>query len=143
MRAILHTDKANCGMSVVCSFGEYAGGQLLQWPAQDWPTMADIQARPILCDGRDPHVVLPFFGTRYSVVAFTHKIWEESVGQQEALMLAEAGFPLPNVNIQARGANFSFRNDGMRVENAKRDYVALCRCVVDESGSDHTITNPF
>ena len=59
------------------------------------------------------------------------------------LQLAEAGFPLPNVNTQNHSASFSWRDDSLRVEASKRDYADLCRCIVDESGSDHHIANPL
>ena len=71
LRAKVHIDRSNLGFSYATSLGPMCGGWLWEddgdsvivHPTQQWTKI----------NGKNPHAVLPFRGTRYSLVAFTHK----------------------------------------------------------------------
>ena len=77
-----HRDGYNAGPSVLKTFGDFSGGQLLYWPNDDG--LVDVIALPdsgalvfdakremLLFDGCRGHAVAPFQGERYSLVFFT------------------------------------------------------------------------
>ena len=64
-----HIDSKNIGMSIVCAFGDYQGGDLV---VED--EKIDIQEKPYKFNGSEKlHWVEPFEGTRYSLVFFNTK----------------------------------------------------------------------
>ena len=77
-----HRDGYNAGPSVLKTFGEFTGGNLLYWPdddgQEDVRALSESRARcfdakreMLLFDGLRCHCVAPFEGERYSLVFFT------------------------------------------------------------------------
>ena len=63
-----YTDKYNIGDSLTFSFGEFSGGELVYDGK-----IINTQNKPFIFNGKKDHYSLPFKGTRYSVVYFSHK----------------------------------------------------------------------
>lgn len=76
-----HKDTKNIGDSIVCGFGYYTGGELVvkgdcwQKLINEYDYAHNIQEKYVKFNGYENyHYVLPFEGTRYSLVFFTqHK----------------------------------------------------------------------
>ena len=69
-----HVDKNNVGLSWALSLGDFEGGELVC--ETDDPRVLECHAtrrRPVVFDGKKPHWVLPYHGTRYSVILYTSK----------------------------------------------------------------------
>lgn len=61
-----HRDRLNVGVSLIFSFGDYTGGGLVVEGVE-----MDVRDKPYVFDAHaNTHSVLPFEGTRYSVVLF-------------------------------------------------------------------------
>lgn len=75
-----HKDTKNIGESVICGFGYYTGGELVIkdiWNklVNEYDYAHNIQEKPVKFNGYEKyHYVMPFEGTRYSLVFFNqHK----------------------------------------------------------------------
>lgn len=69
-----HVDKNNVGLSWALSLGDFEGGELMC--ETDNPRVLECHTtrrRPVIFDGHRPHWVLPYEGTRYSVILYTSK----------------------------------------------------------------------
>ena len=69
-----HVDRNNVGLSMAFALGEYTGGELVV--ETDNPRVLachDTHRRPVIFDGHRPHWVLPYHGTRYSIILYTRK----------------------------------------------------------------------
>ena len=79
-----HVDRGNVGPSVIRSFGDHNGGDLLYWPNDDGSVPQDDLAvdhaevldvacpKTLVCyDGKKAHEVRPFSGNRFSIIFFT------------------------------------------------------------------------
>lgn len=64
-----HRDEKDCGPQVATALGEYKGGRLR---VQSQTGVIDVDTKNRWCrfDGRYEHEVLPFTGTRYSVIYY-------------------------------------------------------------------------
>lgn len=75
VQAKKHLDGNNIGRSVIVGIGDYTGGELRVWDAndenpQDW----DLKDRPTLMNGALlPHETQPFTGERYTMIFYQHK----------------------------------------------------------------------
>ena len=66
--AQVHRDKNNIGLSLICLFGNFDGGELLFGEGQVWLS----QPGDVLCfDGTNPHASSPYTGRRYSMRSCT------------------------------------------------------------------------
>jgi len=90
----LHVDKGNLGPSLIMSVGDHVGGELWQYPN----VTLRIKNRLRPCDGRLPHITLPFEGERYSIVYFTMKAQAAPPAPVERALLRSCGFRAPNQN---------------------------------------------
>jgi len=68
-RGQLHRDDKDASFQVATAFGEYTGGEL-RVHSQDGIVDINTRNRFVRFDGRYPHEVLPYEGTRYSVIFF-------------------------------------------------------------------------
>ena len=69
-----HVDKNNVGLSWALSLGDFEGGELIC--ETDNPRVLECHAtrrRPVVFDGKRPHWVLPYQGTRCSVILYISK----------------------------------------------------------------------
>lgn len=71
-QAAPHKDKTNCGESYLVAFGDYTGGELEILEGEK-KGIYNINCNPIKADfSKVLHQVLPFTGTRISLVYYTH-----------------------------------------------------------------------
>jgi len=97
----LHVDKGNCGPSLIISLGDHVGGELWQYPG----TVLNVKGKLKACDGRLPHITLPFRGERYSIVYFNMKGERMGPTPEKRALLRSCGFnkpPLANSDHSAR-----------------------------------------
>ena len=67
-----HLDSSNVGESILCTFGEYTGGETCRFI--DNKIIKHCERKPLQFDGSSIlHWVQPFKGTRYSLVFFHNK----------------------------------------------------------------------
>ena len=72
-KCLPHKDSANVGESVLCSFGDFTGGQTYIQPDGEEPIKIDSRTKPAKFNGaKILHWVEDFIGTRYSLVFFNH-----------------------------------------------------------------------
>ena len=106
-----HRDSNNEGPSLVKAIGSFVGGELVYW--KDDPRKIHVQkvrhADAVVCNvsnefvpinGKSAHEVMPFQGSRYSIVFFTvegYKGTPENVQQ----LLVKAGIPWPSDHLLA------------------------------------------
>jgi hypothetical protein len=95
----LHVDTQNCGESYIVAFGDFEGGELWQYP----DCTLDVRA-PVKCDGRLPHMTLPFKGERYSLVFFNLSGNHQAASPADALCLQELGFGRPETRPETKAA---------------------------------------
>ena len=89
--AQVHRDKNNVGLSLICLFGNFDGGELLSGDGQVWFS----QPGDVLClDGTQPHASSPYTGRRYSIFAFQHESTAR-LSSHDRMYLASLRFPLP------------------------------------------------
>ena len=88
----MHSDTNNVGYSVAISIGFFSGGRL--WLAGDF---IDTWCRPCLFDGQQDHCTEDYEGSRYAIVAYTHKS-VASLSADDKTFLESCVFPLPDVN---------------------------------------------
>ncbi len=99
LRATMHIDSANVGPSLFCELGPFFGGGL-------WECGTSLcGAAKVLsghlwqpCNGRRPHVTLPFHGQRISIIAFTSDAasnLSHHPGSAHVPTAIRLGFPLP------------------------------------------------
>ena len=89
--AQLHRDKNNVGLSLICLFGNFDGGELLSGEGQVWLSCPG----DVLCfDGTQPHASSPYTGRRYSIVAFQHES-AARLSSHDRAYLSSLCFPLP------------------------------------------------
>jgi hypothetical protein len=75
VQAKKHRDGNNTGKSIIVGIGDYTGGELRVWDAndenpQDW----NLKDRPTLMNGALlPHETQPFTGERYTIIYYQHK----------------------------------------------------------------------
>ena len=89
-----HVDKNNVGLSWALSLGDCEGGELMC--ETDNPRVLErhtTRRRPVIFDGHRPHWVLPYEGTRYSVILYTSKHGEHLEEDQRDLARAESPEP--------------------------------------------------
>jgi hypothetical protein len=97
----LHVDQGNCGPSLIVSLGDHVGGDLWQFP----DTQLRVKDRLVPCEGRLPHITMPFEGERYSVVYFNMKGDREGPESGQRRFLRQCGFHKPpKVPMDAIGA---------------------------------------
>ena len=97
----LHVDRGNCGPSLIVSLGDHVGGDLWQYPG----TQLRVKDRLVPCDGRLPHITLPFEGERYSVVFFNMKGDRQGPESGQRRFLRHCGFHKPpKAPVDAVGA---------------------------------------
>jgi hypothetical protein len=90
----LHVDTLNHGPSLIVALGEHVGGDLWQFPG----TRLKIRNRIQVCDGRLPHITLPYEGERYSLVFFNMKNVSRPGPSADRLRILRAcGFRRPPV----------------------------------------------
>ena len=89
----LHVDILNHSRpSMIVSLGEHTGGELWQYP----DVVLDIKHKLSECDGRVPHITLPYEGERYSLVYFTLKATKRPPPPpEEVQLLLQCGFDTP------------------------------------------------
>ena len=87
----LHVDRGNRGPSLIMSLGEHVGGDLWQYPG----TQLRVKDRLVPCEGRLPHITLPFEGERYSLVYFNMKGNREGPEPEQRRFLRRCGFHKP------------------------------------------------
>ena len=68
-KGVLHRDDKDASFQVATALGEYTGGEL-RVHGQDGIVDINTRERFVRFDGRYPHEVLPYEGTRYSVIFF-------------------------------------------------------------------------
>ena len=68
-RGSRHRDDKDASFQVATAFGEYTGGEL-RVHGQKGALDVDTRGRFVRFDGRYEHEVLPYEGTRYSVIYF-------------------------------------------------------------------------
>ena len=75
VQALKHKDGRNVGRSIIVGFGDYTGGALRVWDANDEnPQDLDLKDRPTLMNGALlPHETQPFTGERYTVIYYRQK----------------------------------------------------------------------
>jgi hypothetical protein len=75
VQAKKHRDGRNVGRSIIVGFGDYTGGALRVWDANDEnPQDLDLKDRPTLMNGALlPHETQPFTGERYTVIYYRQK----------------------------------------------------------------------
>ena len=67
-----HTDRNNTTHQLAMSFGDFSGGRLVAETADPAAIASfDTHGRPTRVDGRRPHWVSPYEGTRFSVILYT------------------------------------------------------------------------
>jgi len=97
----LHVDRGNCGPSLIVTLGDHVGGDLWQYPG----TQLRVKDRLVPCEGRLPHITLPFEGERYSVVYFNMKGDRTGPEPGQRRFLRHCGFHKPpKVPVDAVGA---------------------------------------
>ena len=69
----LHVDSNNMGPSFIVGLGNYVGGTV--W--QQGSGACDCKNNFVDMDGNVPHATLPFAGTRYTLVYFSHQSWKK------------------------------------------------------------------
>ena len=90
----LHVDTMNHGPSLIVALGEHVGGDLWQFP----DTRLTIRNRIQVCDGRLPHITLPYEGERYSLVFFNMRSVSRPGPSADRLRILRAcGFRRPPV----------------------------------------------
>ena len=87
----LHVDSNNMGPSFIVGFGNYVGGAVWQ---QD-SGACDVKSSFVNMDGNIPHATLPFCGTRYTLVYFSHQSWKKASPTDQDVLQNVYGFPLP------------------------------------------------
>jgi len=114
--AALHTDLNNEGPSYIVGLGTYSGGELwlydpdgpvhveVRAPIPGWPSaragsslpgrLVDIRNRLVPFNGKLPHMVWPYQGSRTSIVWFTTKKWR-SMSDKDFARLRGCLFRLP------------------------------------------------
>lgn len=95
-----HRDKNNIGDSLVVAVGDYTGGELeiLEGPLKG---VYNINREPIVGDfGKNLHQVLPFKGTRVSLVFYTYP----------------AAIDIPDPSIREENGKYIFYKGDLRVE---------------------------
>jgi hypothetical protein len=88
----LHVDSLNSGKSLIVGLGDYTGGDLWQYPDD----VLDIYKKLKSCDGRLPHMTLPFKGERFSLVFFNMAGNHKAPSQADQRFLGELGFHPPS-----------------------------------------------
>lgn len=67
----LHVDRLNINSSVMITFGDFAGGELMIYNhATDRPHLLQVKNKAIMFDGNLAHATMPYRGTRYTYVFF-------------------------------------------------------------------------
>lgn len=87
----LHVDTGNSGPSLIVSLGDHDGGDLWQYPDQQICIKNALQP----CEGRLPHITLPFEGERYSIVYFSQKGKRNNPTSDQQSILDSCGFYPP------------------------------------------------
>lgn len=96
----LHVDTLNDGPSLIISLGDHVGGDLWQFPNKT----LRVRNRLLPCDGRLPHITLPYDGERYSLVYFNMKgIRRDGPSPDRYRLLKICGFKKPRINPYAEG----------------------------------------
>ena len=96
----LHVDKMNDGPSLIVSLGDHIGGDLWQFPNK----RLNVRNRICPCDGRLPHITLPYEGERYSLVFFNMKgIQRPGPSPDRYRILKGCGFRKPRIDPENEG----------------------------------------
>ena len=105
----LHVDSNNMGPSFIVGFGNYVGGAV--W--QQGSGACDVKNSFVDMDGNIPHATLPFCGTRYTLVYFSHQSWKKASEADQAILKDVYGFPLPPRDQVM--ANYGNKEDRLRM----------------------------
>jgi len=109
----LHRDGNNCGPSLIKAFGDFKGGELNYWPADDKKTpleelkkadkiTVNIKDNLLLFDGNRGHYVNKFQGERYSLVFFSIRTWHKA--PKDVVKAAiNVGIPVPTAKSMTYG----------------------------------------
>jgi hypothetical protein len=98
LRAALHIDNANLGISAFAELGPFSGGGL--WSAEGNSQSVLAGGAWQLCNGRVPHCTLPFIGERISLIAFCNDASLQLFDGPGAEVMKKAqclGFPMPSL----------------------------------------------
>ena len=120
----LHVDSSNMGPSLIVGVGNYIGGSV--W-IQDMGAES-VKEKFIEFDGNVPHATLPFAGTRYTLVFFSHSSWAKAKPMDQ-LQLRNYGFPLPKSETEKA----EYENKNTRITQGKKlfnAYVQSKECPV-------------
>jgi hypothetical protein len=90
----LHVDSNNLGPSYVVGVGDFTEGQL--WV--EGLGVTDVKGKWTAFDGNIPHMTLPFSGTRYTFIFFTHMSYKCSRDSCLDFVQQATCFPIPNKN---------------------------------------------
>lgn len=99
VQARKHLDSRNVGKSVIIGFGDYDGGELRVWDANDEnPRDINLKDRPHMFNGSLlPHETQPFTGNRYTIIYYKQQ-WKgcckgmpEMKGNTKSVPLIEHG----------------------------------------------------
>mmetsp|Transcript_12500 Transcript_12500/g.16817 ORF Transcript_12500/g.16817 Transcript_12500/m.16817 type:complete len:647 (+) Transcript_12500:780-2720(+) len=104
-QAQLHVDRYNLGPSYIVGLGDWKEANNISL-SEDIAGMLWVYGRGALdCrkkwihfDGNVPHQTLPFSGTRYTLIYFTH-CSQSMLPKSERTYLTQLGFPLPDKNL--------------------------------------------
>ena len=111
----LHVDSNNMGPSLIVGVGNYVGGSV--W-IQDMGA-ENVKEKFIEFDGNVPHATLPFAGTRYTLVFFSHSSWAKAKPVDQ-LQLRNCGFPLPKSETEKA----EYENKNTRITQGKKLFKA-------------------
>ena len=133
-RARIRIDDSNVGPSMALAVGDFEGGHLIEFAEQIFVVPP---RRWTITNGRNPHMVLPFVGSRASIIAFTHT----SAAQDNGALIEQAkalGMHTPTLEeamtMQHAQAICELQlnaTDGDRIEDAWKSYEHLCECIAD------------
>ena len=120
-QSALHVDSNNMGPSYIVGLGDYIGGEL--W--QEGRGALDVKGKFVETDGNVPHATLPFAGTRYTLVFFTHQSWALTKQEHKEQLANQFGFPLPPLSMEM--ASYGDKYD--RLHHGKRKWNAFLKSV--------------
>ena len=94
-RSLLHCDKNNVGLFMDTTIGPFEGGHLTYYSEVDGTFAAMDTRRWNAFGGRLAHQVMPYYGDRIAVIAYTHSAAFTTHAKQIRRALEDDGFSLP------------------------------------------------
>ena len=94
-RSAMHLDKNNLGPSYIMGLGDYTEGKL--WGLH--MGAVDVKEQWVQFDGNIAHCTLPFSGTRYSLIYFTHQRYGKANLADQNFVTKELQFNWPRPGL--------------------------------------------